>query len=250
MIVDSCVAIDPRRFPIDVALEALSAARIESAVVFADARAEDIASANSYVLASARAHGLYPFYYLGGNPWTDTRPDQLVLPEDLEDFAGIRWHRWVGEGIDRHGVLDESELQWAVSLMESPEFEGFAAAAAHYRLPILFEESFSVTLEFALRFSSLDIIVPHMGARSGGEQNVLRAMWDLPNVYFETSLAPISEAQLSRLGSDRLLFGSGFPDGDPEREADKIDRLPVSEDVKAAIYGENMLSLLPTGVQT
>ena len=250
MIVDGHVSVDSTRFPVDRALEVLTRSRIESAVIFADARASDIERENQYVLQVAEEHGLFPFLYLGGNPWTDTRPDELVIPDNLPEYAGIRWHRWVGEGIDREGLLDESELEWAVSLMESPEFEALAAAAAHYRLPVLFEESFSVTLEFALRFSSLDIIVPHMGARSGGELNVLRAMWDLPNVYFGTSLASITEAQLSRLGSDRLLFASGYPEGDPEHEVDKIDRLPVSEDVKASIYGDNLLSLLPTTIRS
>lgn len=244
MIVDANVAIDSDRFPVERALEVLGATKTSGAVVFADARSDDLDAQNRYVLEAARRHGLFPFYYLGGNPFTDTRPDELVVPDNLEDYAGIRWHRWVGEAIDRRGELDDSELQWAVSLMETPEFEALASAAALYNLPVIFEESFSVTLEFVLRFPSLDIIVPHLGARSGGETNVMRALWDQPNVYFDTSLSALDETVLSRIGPSRILYGSGLPYGDPEAELSKIDRLPVPESVKEGIYGDNLLSLI------
>ncbi len=128
--------------------------------------------------------------------------------------------------------------------MESPEFEALTSAAASYNLPVMFEESLNVTLEFVLRFPSLDIIVPHLGARSGGEANVLRELWDTPNVYFETSLAQLDEITLARVGSQRILFGSGYPEGDPSTELDKIDRLPIAEEVKEGIFGDNLESLL------
>jgi predicted TIM-barrel fold metal-dependent hydrolase len=244
VIVDAHVSIDRQRFPVGTALDILNAAGIRSAVVFADARSESIDEQNRYVLRVAQEHGLHPFYYLGGNPYTDTRPDELVIPDNLDEYAGIRWHRWVGEGIDRVGGLDQDELDWAVNLMESAEFEALVSAAAHYGLPVLFEESFSVTLEFVLRFPSLDVIVPHLGARSGSESTILRALWDQPNVYFDTSLAQLDETTLSRVGPDRILFGSGLPEGDPSTELDKIDRLPVPESVKEGMYGDNLLSLL------
>jgi hypothetical protein len=244
MIVDAHVSLDRDRFPVERALQILESANVRSAVVFADARAREHDEQNRYVLAAARSNGLYPFYYLGGNPYTDTRPEELYLPDDLEEYAGIRWHRYIAEGLDRQGLLDEAELEWAISLMESPEFEAVAAAAAHYNLPIIFEESFSVTLEFALRFPSLDIIVPHLGARSGGESNVMRALWDRTNVYFDTSLAQLDETVLSSVGADRILFGSGLPEGDPSTELDKIDRLPAPESAKEGIFGDNLVSLL------
>lgn len=244
MIVDAHVALDERRYPVERALEVLAASRISHAVVFADARSSDLDGQNAYVLSAARRHDLFPFYYFGGNPWTDTRPDSLDVPPNLSEYAGIRWHRWVGTGIDREGTLDRDELEWAVSLLESPGFEALAAAAATYNLPVLFEESFAVTLEFVLRYPSLDIIVPHLGARSGGEANILRALWDTPHVYFDTSLALLDEITLARVGSERILFGSGYPYGDPETEIDKIDRLPIPEEAKEGIYGDNVLSLL------
>lgn len=244
MIVDSHVALDPARFPIERAIDVLSASKIQGAVVFADARSADIEATNAYILDAAQARGLFPFYYFGGNPWSDTRPDVLEVPDDLSRYAGIRWHRWVGTGVDRTGELDRDELEWAVNLMESPEFEAVAAAAAHYGMPILFEESFAVTVELAMRYPSLDIIVPHLGARSGGESNVLRAVWDLPNVYFDTSLAQLDESFLGRVGTERILFGSAYPYGDPETEIDKIDRLTIPEEAKEGIYGDNIMSLL------
>ncbi|MGH2447985.1 MAG: amidohydrolase family protein [Chloroflexota bacterium] len=245
MIVDCHVGIDSERFPIERALAALRAANVGGAVIFADAGARDIEAQNRYVLRVAQsAEDLYPFYYLGGNPFTDTRPDALMIPDDIGDFAGIRWHFWAGEAIDRGGVFDQDELQWAIGLMESAEFESMMSAAAHYDMPIMFEEPFGVTVEFALRYPAVDIIIPHLGSRSGGEANVVRALWDQQHVYFGTSLAPIDESVLSRVGTHRILFGSGYPEGDPEIELEKVDRLPVPEDVKEDIFGNNLLSLL------
>ena len=244
MIVDAHVSLDDSRYPVERALAVLARSKIQMAIVFADARVADIDAQNRSVLEAAQAHDLFPFYYIGGNPWTDTRPNELVIPDAIDRYAGIRWHRWVGSGIDRTGDFDDSELEWAVGLMESPEFEAFTSAAAHYNLPVLFEESFAVTLEFIQRYPSLDIIVPHLGARSGGESNVLRALWDAPNVYFDTSLAQLDETTLARVGSERILFGSAFPQGDPETEIDKIDRLPIPESLKEGIYGDNAAALL------
>jgi uncharacterized protein len=244
MIIDAHVALDMDRYPVERALQALNAAKIGSAVIFPDARSAEHDRQNAYVLEAARRHDLYPFYYLGGNPFTDTRPDELVAPDNLGEYAGIRWHRWIGESIDREGRLDRDELEWGVSLMESPEFEAVAAAAATYNLPVMLEESLAVTLEFVLRFPSLDFIIPHLGMQSGGQINIMRALWEQPHVYFDTSLALLDEATLSRVGTERILFGSGFPQGDPETEIDKIDRLPISEDLKEGIYGNNIESLL------
>jgi hypothetical protein len=244
MIVDAHVALDSERYPVEQAMDVLSAANVASAVVSAHPRAADLELQNQYVLRVARERDLWPFYYIGGNPYTDTRPDDLIVPTNLDEYAGIRWHRWVGDGIDRQGLLDRDELEWAVNLMESPEFEALTAASALYNLPVMFEESLSVTLEFVLRFPSLDIIIPHLGARSGGEANVLRELWDTPNVYFETSLAQLDEITLARVGSQRIFFGSGYPEGDPSAELDKIDRLPIAEEVKEGIYGDNITALL------
>ena len=244
MIVDANVSVDKRRYPVERAVETLGAAKVPRAVIFADPRSENLEEENQYVLEAGQAHGLFPFLYVGGNPWTDTRPAILDLPNNLSDYAGIRWHRWVGEGIDRSGTFDQDELDWALNFMESAEFEAFVAAAAHYGLPVVFEESFAVTVEFALRYPSLDVIIPHMGARNGGQANILRALWDAPNAYFDTSLSLVDETFLGRVGSERILYASALPYGDPEAELDKIDRLPVPDEAKESIYGDNLLAPL------
>jgi Tat protein secretion system quality control protein TatD with DNase activity len=244
MIVDAHASLDRVKYPVERLLKTMRASHIGNAVVFADANARNIEEQNEYVLRVAREHSLIPFYYIGGNPHTDTRPDSIPLPDHFDEYAGVRWHRWVGEDVDRDGRLDRDELDWAIALMESAEFEAFAAAAAHYDLPVIVEESLAVTVEMVLRYPSLDFIIPHLGSRNGGEANVIRALWDTPNAYFTTSLGVLDETILQTVASDRLFFSSGFPYGDPEAEVDKIDRMPIPEDVKEAIYGENVLSLL------
>lgn len=244
MIIDAHINVDSDRFGLDVVLPVLARSHIGSAVIFADPHSEDLDRQNRYVLDEGIRHDLYPFYYLGGNPWTDTRPDILELPDNIGDYCGFRWHRWIGEAVDMAGIPNRAELEWAVGLMETPEFESFVAAAAHYRMPVVFEESLSVTVEFATRYPVLDIIVPHMGLESGGEANVLRALWDVPNVYFGTSRALMSESTFARLGTERIIFGSGYPYGDPEVEVDKIDKLPIPDEAKEDILGDTLLSLL------
>jgi hypothetical protein len=244
VIADAHVAVDSRRYPADAAVEILRADNIRQAVIFADSRAEDLERENRYVLEAARRFGLIPFLYIGGNPYTDTRPAELELPSDLDAYAGIRWHRWIGESPDRHGRVDLNELDWAVSLFESAEFEAVMSAAAHYDMPVIVEESFAVTVELVRRYPSVDFIVPHMGAGNGGEETILKAFWDTPNVYFDTSLAIIDDAWLSRIGIERILFASGYPYGDPDHELEKIESLDVSDEIKEDIFGNNLLRLL------
>jgi predicted TIM-barrel fold metal-dependent hydrolase len=71
-------------------------------------------------------------------------------------------------------------------------------------------------------------------------------LWDLPDVYADTALADrfAIEDYVRTYGTEKLLFGSDFPFGDPKRELRKIMDLSISESEKARILRENILQLL------
>ena len=214
IIVDAHVNVTQQNCPTDQVLARLSEFDIDTACIFADSESPDLTSENRYVLRTGQEFACSPFYYLGGNPFTDTRMD-LEIPHDLDEYAGLRWHRWFGEGPDRAGRIDHHELDFAVVMMESPEFEAVMAALAYNDKPIIFEEDFGVTSEFIIRYGELNVIIPHLGTLSGGTENAVGRWSRNPNVYFTTSYGVIDDTTLSRLalsGSCTLLtFRTGIP---------------------------------------
>jgi Amidohydrolase len=243
IIIDSHVHISGRDRQTGEVLRKLKRYDVDSAVIFADAESADLEASNRYVLLSGQEFDCYPFYYLGGNPFTDTRMD-LEIPVNLEDFAGIRWHGWFAEFEDRTGRVDRHELEFAVVTMESPEFIGLMSALSYYGKPIMFEEDFAVTLEFVRRFPELKIIIPHMGLLSGGEEQVIGQLYRERNVSFTTSHGTIDPVTLRRLGPERLLYASDFPHGSPAAEIEKIKRLEIGDEDEALVFGENIERIL------
>ena len=239
IIIDAHVNISTREGQIGESLQKLKAADIDSAVIFADADSPDLDSSNRYVLRSGHEFDCYPFYYVGGNPYTDTRMD-LDTPPDLEAYAGVRWHGWFAESEDRTGRVDRHELEFAVMTMESPEFTALMTGLQFYGKPIIFEEDFAVTLEFVRRYEDLNIIVPHLGLFSGGVEHVVAQLHRYENVHFSTSHAVLDTTTLRLVGPERLLFASDYPRGDPAQNIEKIKRLELGDDDEALVLGENV----------
>jgi hypothetical protein len=242
-IVDSHVHIMHDRQRTEETIKRLKRYNIDAAVLFADSESPDLTAENRYVRWSAQEFESYPFYYLGGNPFTDTRMD-LEVPDNLEEYRGVRWHGWFGESVDRTGRVDRHELEFAVMTMERPEFEALMAAIAFYSLPILFEEDFGVTAEFVVRYPNLKIIIPHMGLYSGGQEMVIGRYYQHPNVHFTTSRERIEPVTLRRIGPERLLFASDYPYSDPGEELEKIRALDLGDEEEAMVLGENIERLM------
>jgi len=241
--IDAHVSISGRdRQTVDV-LRQLQRVETDSAIVFADAASPDLESSNRYILRSGQEFDCYPFYYMGGNPYTDTRMD-LEIPPDIEEYAGLRWHGWFAESEDRAGRVDRHELDFAVIIMESPEFTGLMTALAYYGKPVLFEEDFAVTLEFVRRYPELTVIIPHMGTLSGGQDQVIGQFYRNENVVFTTSHGVLDQATVRRIGPERLLYSSDFPYGRPADEIEKIKRLELSDEDEALVFGENVERIL------
>jgi hypothetical protein len=115
-------------------------------------------------------------------------------------------------------------------------------------LPILLEETLTNTLFFLEELvpAGVPVIIPHLGALSGGYHALDRAgVWGLPQVYADSAVADLREIEdyLSRYGHTRLLYGSDFPFSLPGVELQKILDLNLPRDVTQAILGDNFRRL-------
>jgi predicted TIM-barrel fold metal-dependent hydrolase len=186
--------------------------------------------ANSYVLDVSRraAKSLYPFYFV----WND-----YIIPENLSDYAGIKWHRHWNE--PRYDYDD-------------PRCHEILESISDLNLPVLIEEEYADTVRFVRGNPELKIIIPHMGNLNGGYDK-MDAFFDNPNVHFGTSTASLNaiERVLGNVGAERVIFGSDVSGtrlpffNFTKVELAKVLQLDLDEKSKARIFSENIESLIP-----
>lgn len=219
----------------DAALAALLRSKnIEQAILFA--RAEDIydssdyyfqdspewqarrESANLHIKKSADKLSCAPFLYV----WNDFRADML------DAFKGVAWMRHPDDP-----VYDYT----------SPDCEAFLQELYRRSLPLILMESADETMDLLRRINGrIPVIIPYLGNFNGGFRKLFESgAWDIPNVYANTALASLDELYqfVFKIGAERLLFGSGYPDGDIAREADDIISLEIDDRLKEKILFTN-----------
>ncbi|OPY06726.1 MAG: Amidohydrolase [Syntrophaceae bacterium PtaB.Bin095] len=180
--------------------------------------------ANRYLLdRQEREPNLIAYYFV----WNDFQKEELG-----KGYRGIKWHCHEYEPVYNYA---------------DPRCEEFLREAYRLGLAILLEESFENTLYFLRRVRGrTPIIIPHLGMLNGGFQALLRAgVWDDGTVYADTALASSGEmAQfLERYGSERLLFGSDFPFGNPRHELLKVRNLGLCEEDFENVVSRNVIRL-------
>jgi len=184
--------------------------------------------ANRYVLEVARARpSLIPFYYV----WND-----YVIPDNLADYAGIKWHRHWNE--PRYDYAD-------------PRCEEVLKAIRALSLPVLIEEEFAHTAAFVARNPGLPIIIPHMGLANGGTDK-MHVFFSNPDVCFDTAVAPLDSIRrvLDAVGPDRILFGSDVSGTHQpffnftKVELEKVLRLGLSDQDLQKVLAGNLECLL------
>ena len=162
---------------------------------------------------------IFPYFFV----WND------FAREDLgPEYAAIKWHRHAGEPEYRYG---------------DPRCREFIEAAREKKRPILLEETFENTLNFLDKLAPHSpVILPHLGGLNGGYEALEKTgVWERPQVYADTALAPLREikAYIWRYGTERLIFGSDHPFGSPATELNQILSLNLPEGQTQAILADN-----------
>lgn len=181
--------------------------------------------ANQYLLDVQQTHeNIFSYYFV----WNDFRKDELK-----KGYRAIKWHRHEYEPVYHYN---------------DPLCEAFLQEVYRLRLPIVLEESFDNTRSFIKRVNGrTPIIIPHMGGLNGSFSTLFRSgIWDNDSIFADTALATGTEIKtfLDRYGSDRLLFGSDFPFGNPGSELQEVVRLNLEKKDFENIVCNNILRLL------
>jgi predicted TIM-barrel fold metal-dependent hydrolase len=195
---------------------------------------------HDYLLDCAKnnAH-FYPFYFV----WND-----FVIPHNLHQFRGIKWHRHDFEGF----LPSEPEYDYS-----DPRCDEFVEAIRQYDLPVIFEESFENTKLFCDKFPDIKVIIPHIGSsndRIGGGRRVVSQFKDYPNVHLGTSIAfPLRiVGAIHEFGADRIIFGSDSPYSSTKIELIKLLEFDLmkqfSEEQIDKILAMNLLRLMNIGL--
>ena len=186
--------------------------------------------ANDYVLEASRSSekAIYPFYFV----WND-----YIIPENLDDYAGIKWHRhW-----------DEPRYDY-----DDPRCDEMLEAIKALNLPVLIEEEYSDTIRFVKDNPELNIIIPHMGGINGGCDR-MDVFFDNPNIYFDTAVARLDDIKriLDNAGAERVIFGSDVSGtrmpffNFTKVELAKVRQLDLDEQSMSRIFAGNIESLIP-----
>ncbi len=165
----------------------------------------------------------FPYFFVWNDfAWEDLGPE----------YVAIKWHRHP----------DEPEYHY-----QDPRCREFLAAVRSRSLPILLEESLENTLFFLERLApDLRVIIPHLGALSGGYRALKEAgVWALPRIYADSAVAALADLEdyLGCYGAGRLMFGSDFPFSTPPIELAKILSLNLPAPQTQAILADNFQRL-------
>ncbi|HWL68395.1 MAG TPA: amidohydrolase family protein [Geminicoccus sp.] len=182
----------------------------------------------------------------------DQFPDRLipfcaVNPWQPDAAAEVRRCvvEWGFKGLKLHPTLNGFHL--SDSNLVDPLFQ----VAEEFDIPVIVHgasDLYNSPPEFALmaaRFPKVSLLMAHMGFFWSVEQAISFAR-QYPNLYLETSRAPIFEIQTAvrELGPDKVIWGTDSPFVDYEWEFKKMDRATADRDGYAKIVGGNIARLL------
>ncbi len=194
----------------------------------------DVIKANEYVIeVSLQYPNLLPFMFI--NPY---QPITSIIVDQIKNSFGLK----LAPVVHGVGFLD-SRVKEYVSM------------AMQYKMPFYShccrDDSCSVEAftELAKSFPTVAFILGH-GGRSNLDLCAIECIQSTDNIYFETSGSydyVIHEA-VSKLGSDRVIFGSEFPLQHQRVELIKIFGLLLPTDIHKVCYS-NICRLLGEGLE-
>jgi predicted TIM-barrel fold metal-dependent hydrolase len=210
----------------------LDATGVDMAVIFPFVEGN---FSNDYVKEAA---GEFPdrlIPYCAVNPWE----------ADAVDTVRRCIVEWGFKGLKLHPTINGYHL--SNPALVNPLFE----LATELGFPIIVHgasDLYNSPPEFALmaaRFPRVPLLMAHMGFFWSVEQAITFA-GQFPNLYLETSRAPIFEVQTAvrRLGAGKVIWGTDSPFVDYEWEFKKMARATDDPAGYAAIVGGTMARLL------
>lgn len=173
--------------------------------------------------------------YCAVNPWQPDAADEVRRCIRDWGFKGLKLHPTInGFHLSDPNLVD-------------PLFK----VAEEYDIPIIVHGASDLLnsptefAQMAARFPKVSLLMAHMGFFWGVDQAIAFAK-QFPNLYLETSRAPIFEIQTAvrELGPDKVIWGTDSPFVDYEWEYKKMGRATPDKDGYAQIVGGNIARLL------
>lgn len=224
------VALGPRGTQRSLALwkARASTAGIHRAVLMA-APVGSYTSANLEVARVAAADPGRWLWYVFINPIRDRgRIQQIVAANAALGACGIKVH-------------------WS----DAPVTDEIAQAAAHHRMPVLYDPGGHVqhVAQLAERHRQVTWIVPHLSSFADkwtAQKALIELLVRLPNVFTDTAgvryFDLLTEA-ITRAGAHKVLFGSDGPYLHPAPELAKVKALRLPPDEQQLVLRGNILRL-------
>lgn len=173
--------------------------------------------------------------YCAVNPWQADAADEVRRCVRDWGFKGLKLHPTInGYHLSDPGLVD-------------PLF----AVAEEFDIPVIVHgasDLLNSPPEFrimAQRFPKVSLLMAHMGFFWSVDQAIAYAK-ECPNLYLETSRAPIFEIQTAvrELGPHKVIWGTDSPFVDYEWEFKKMERATTDPEGYRAIVGGNIARLL------
>jgi predicted TIM-barrel fold metal-dependent hydrolase len=173
--------------------------------------------------------------YCAVNPWQPDAVDELRRCVRDWGFKGLKLH----PTINGYHLADPG--------LVNPLFE----EAGDLGVPIIVHgasDLYNAPPEFAemaRRFPRVNLLMAHMGFFWSVEQAIAYAK-EFPNLYLETSRAPIFEitTAVRELGPDKVIWGTDSPFVDYEWEFKKMVRCSADRAVYERVVGGNIAGIL------
>jgi uncharacterized protein len=173
--------------------------------------------------------------YCAVNPWQ---------PDAVAEFRRCVTE-WSFKGLKLHPTINGYHL--SDPALVNPLFE----EAESFGVPIIVHGASDLLnsppefAEMARRFPRVKLLMAHMGFFWSVDQAIEYAR-DIPNLYLETSRAPIFEVTnaVRELGPDRVIWGTDAPVVDYEWEFKKMERCTPDKAIYNRVMGGTMADIL------
>jgi len=228
------------------AREALRRAGADTALLSAHPESPRLSDDLRLPLDVAGDDGPYPVYYLGGNPFNGHLRGQAKVPPNFDRYRALQIRCFLSPSPDFGGAVTSAnwDPEALDALLGREDLAAFITRAGELGMPIWLVEHFPLTLNIIDRYPEQIFVIPKMGQMNGGTTQVLKALGDAENVYFDTSLGELHESIIKRVGYERVLLASGYPFNEPRECLDQVSALNLPDEQIEAIMGGNVLRLL------